>query len=591
MTYSGKVIRIMDNEAIVMTKDFEVVRIKLEKEVKTGEDIYFLAKDIIVDGFNTPVSLSEFSVDSQVKNDKEFHTSKKATYFKKKKSKKFFNMVAISASFILIFVLMQFFISFNGKEYTYMDVDINPSFSFILDDSGIVDSIKLLNEDAAHFVEDLELKKVSFADGLKLILNNYKSQLSSPKEETVVFIAIAFSNPKNYEAREKELLDELMSLNEIFVENEIENTIIKAIIVDEKTRREALEHEISMGKYAIYQQAKNNLEISLDVVREKKVCELLEFVDIHDNNGAYALIEFDMMEEEFTLQETAASATKLDQLEETPKSVELQETPVETPKSVEPQETPVETSKSVEPQETPVETPKLVEPQETPVETSKSVEPQKTPTTTPQLWKPLDPTPIPQIIQAQEDLEKVPQLEQSEKTPEATPKLTQLRKRGPWLTPEPTPIKNTIWVLEDWENGDENKWYGPNISVTNDWAASGNYSLRSRVTVLNKSKIIVFNLCNLDFTGQNTLCAVVKEEKSKLFEGKISAKLFIRTGDDWKWTISDFKNISTSNRTILKLDLSEVPNLDDVKSIGIEFYVSSKEKGLIDLYVDYLYLE
>jgi hypothetical protein len=552
MTYSGKVIRIMDNEAIVMTKDFEVVRIKLEKEVKTGEDIYFLAKDIIVDGFNTPVSLSEFSVDSQVKNDKEFHTSKKATYFKKKKSKKFFNMVAISASFILIFVLMQFFISFNGKEYTYMDVDINPSFSFILDDSGIVDSIKLLNEDAAHFVEDLELKKVSFADGLKLILNNYKSQLSSPKEETVVFIAIAFSNPKNYEAREKELLDELMSLNEIFVENEIENTIIKAIIVDEKTRREALEHEISMGKYAIYQQAKNNLEISLDVVREKKVCELLEFVDIHDNNGAYALIEFDMMEEEFTLQETAASATKLAQLEETPK---------------------------------------LVEPQETPVETSKSVEPQKTPTTTPQLWKPLDPTPIPQIIQAQEDLEKVPQLEQSEKTPEATPKLTQLRKRGPWLTPEPTPIKNTIWVLEDWENGDENKWYGPNISVTNDWAASGNYSLRSRVTVLNKSKIIVFNLCNLDFTGQNTLCAVVKEEKSKLFEGKISAKLFIRTGDDWKWTISDFKNISTSNKTILKLDLSEVPNLDDVKSIGIEFYVSSKEKGLIDLYVDYLYLE
>ena len=32
-----------------------------------------------------------------------------------------------------------------------------------------------------------------------------------------------------------------------------------------------------------------------------------------------------------------------------------------------------------------------------------------------------------------------------------------------------------------------------------------------------------------------------KRRKSKLFEGKIKARLFIRTGDNWEWTNSDFK--------------------------------------------------
>ena len=41
MEYSGKIIKIIGNEAIVMTKDFEVVRIKLRKKVNIGEKIYF----------------------------------------------------------------------------------------------------------------------------------------------------------------------------------------------------------------------------------------------------------------------------------------------------------------------------------------------------------------------------------------------------------------------------------------------------------------------------------------------------------------------------------------------------------------------
>ena len=316
MEYSGKIIKIIGNEAIVMTKDFEVVRIKLRKKVNIGEKIYFLAKDIIMEGFNTPVNLSEFVVDSQSAIDKEFQTSEKVSYFEKKKSKKLFNAIAISASFVLIFVLMQFFTVFNKKEYTYIDVDINPSFSFTVDKSGMVDSIDLLNEDAGQFVEGLKLKRISFVDVLKSILNNYKNQLVFPEDETIVFIAAAFDGKNNYEAKEKKFLDELISLNEILEKNEVKNITIKAVIFYEKIRNEALENKISMGRYVIYQQAKSDLEISLDVVREKSIYELLEVVDIQDSDGLCALVEFDMSEQEFVLQEMPMAEAEMEQVQD-----------------------------------------------------------------------------------------------------------------------------------------------------------------------------------------------------------------------------------------------------------------------------------
>lgn len=89
MKYSGKVMRITGNEAIVMAKDYEIVRIKLRKKVKIGEEIQFYAEDIIVESFNNHVSLSEFEVDSQVEADREFHANNETSYEKKKQNKFF----------------------------------------------------------------------------------------------------------------------------------------------------------------------------------------------------------------------------------------------------------------------------------------------------------------------------------------------------------------------------------------------------------------------------------------------------------------------------------------------------------------------
>jgi len=733
MKYSGKVMRITGNEAIVMAKDYEIVRIKLRKKVKIGEEIQFYAEDIIVESFNNHVSLSEFEVDSQVEADREFHANNETSY-EKKKQNKFFSVAAISASFLLVFIFAHFFAILNKKEYAYIDVDINPSFSFIVDSRGRIEGINLLNEDAAHFVEGLEIKKDSFKNGLELIINNYRGKLGSPEQETVVLVAANFSHKnsikKNYEAKVKKLFDELKSLNETFGKEE--NIKIKAFIVDEEIRNKALENQISMGKYVIYQVAKSELDISLDTVREKSVRELLEVVNMYNEYATYALIEFDTPGGEFALEDLSEEALRLGQeLEEPqeipgiqhpqdmpqetteiiqrpeevkeefqltqeekeqketqksgrqrtsstqrtteglktpavtqnsrkdikvptatsdsskdskaptvmPKSINGTKTPTVTQKSSKSFGVPTETQRKRENQNVPSATPKVNNLQKMPTytpkitATPKATQQHKTPTYTPKIAQPQKtstatqkttqtqntPTATPKLAQEQETPRATPQVTpqatpkevHTPKAPEGTPKS--MKWQGiPVVTPEPgqlpetaipdlkevpgkTPaqetVKKAIRVLEDWENGRENKWYGPNLSVSKDWAASGDYSLRSRVNVWNKSKIILFNICDLDFTGYNTLCVVVKEEKSKLFEGKIKARIFIRTGNNWEWFMSDYKNISTYKNTTLKLDLTEVPDLDDVKSIGIEFYVSSNEKGLVNLYTDYLYLE
>ena len=100
-------------------------------------------------------------------------------------------------------------------------------------------------------------------------------------------------------------------------------------------------------------------------------------------------------------------------------------------------------------------TPKLEQPQKTPVATPKLEQAQKTPVA----------TPIPQILNGRHKGDQDQHLPRGHKGDQGS-------------TPARTPIKDTIRVLEDWENGHQNKWYGPNLSVTAEWAASGDYSLR-----------------------------------------------------------------------------------------------------------------
>lgn len=290
MAYSGKIIRIMYNEAIIMTNEYEVVRIRVDKKARIGEKVHFLVEDIVVESSNSPICLSKYEVDLQTEINKEFQNNEKINDVKKKKSKKIFSIVAVVIVFMLIFVLFQIFVGFNGREYMYVDVDINPSFSFSVNKKGIVNNMNLLNEDAVQNIQGLELEKVYFLDVLKLILDNYKNQQSIYEEETLIFIAVSFNNKNNYELKEKNLFNELMSLNNALEKNKTENTKIKVIIVDKKIRDEALEHKVSMGKYVIYQQSKGGLEISLEVIREKDICELLEFIDIVDSDGVKDLI-------------------------------------------------------------------------------------------------------------------------------------------------------------------------------------------------------------------------------------------------------------------------------------------------------------
>ncbi|HHX17753.1 MAG TPA: anti-sigma factor domain-containing protein [Clostridium sp.] len=45
--YKGKIIKIVDDEAIVMVKDYELIRIKRRGNMTVGEEVEFSTEDII----------------------------------------------------------------------------------------------------------------------------------------------------------------------------------------------------------------------------------------------------------------------------------------------------------------------------------------------------------------------------------------------------------------------------------------------------------------------------------------------------------------------------------------------------------------
>lgn len=67
----------------------------------------------------------------------------------------------------------------------------------------------------------------------------------------------------------------------------------------------------------------------------------------------------------------------------------------------------------------------------------------------------------------------------------------------------------------------------------------------------------------------------------------MQAKLYIKTGSGWTWYDGGSIVVTSNNSgTKLSLSLCSIPNLNDVKEIGIEFMAGANSSGQSSIYVD-----
>lgn len=157
-------------------------------------------------------------------------------------------------------------------------------------------------------------------------------------------------------------------------------------------------------------------------------------------------------------------------------------------------------------------------------------------------------------------------------------------------TSVPASVFNTQTTMYDFEGGNAQGWSGSGLSggpwSVNEWAASGSYSLKADIS-LGAAQKSLQTTASHNFSGRSTLTARVKHAAWGNHGSGMQAKLFVKTGSGYAWYDGGNVNINSSSTT-LTLNLAGIPNLNDVREVGVEFTTPSNSSGSSAIYVDWV---
>ena len=524
MTNFGIIVKIQGKNVIVVSEAGLFEMIKYREGMFVGQKIFYSGKDII---------------------------SKK----QKQKYKYFIPAIAsIAAIFILLMSYFKFF--YTDKIYAYIDVDINPSIELMVNEDSIVIDAVAFNEDGEVVLSGIKhkgglLEKVVY----DVIKSSEKHGFIKREEKEIVLISTAFENIK--QPVEKELFNHKLINNlKNEMDEELDDSIdIQFVEVSIDKRHLASEAEVSMGKYLIYEKAKEKgKDIPIDVLKKSNLNQLIKENDIDilqlalENNEdiekttkiptATPIITH-MQEEEVPAKTPDIEATPTKTPVKTPKEeVTPTKTPVKTPKAeATPTKTPVKTPKAeATPTKTPIKTPEAeATPTKTPVKTPEAeATPTKTPVKTPKAEATPTKTPV-----------KTPKEETPTKTPEKTPEAEVTPTKTPAKTPEAevTPTKTPVKT--------------PEAETTPTKAPEGEKSIK--IQVYNDNAVSKTDSIYLNIRVYNT-----GDEEIDLSDIKIRY-YYTRDGSAQQKFICDWSTVGTSNVKAKFIEMSSsVDNADTI---------------------------
>jgi hypothetical protein len=244
---TGLILKLKDNIAFVISKDCMYYQIKRKPGMLKGQTVEFNQSDII------------------------YNRSFFARHY---------NLIAGVAAVLIIMVSIIVYInsSFNtqNKIYAFIDIDINPSLEITIDKDRHIQDIYPLNKDAEILLSELNLKEIPMETGLSKIIDKSK-QLGflNAEDKDIVLISAALNG--NKEDSGTLIMDICSSVNQLKDKN-IETQVIDVPL---EKRELALENNISMGRYVLYEKARESgLNVSIDAVKAISLENILEKVSL-----------------------------------------------------------------------------------------------------------------------------------------------------------------------------------------------------------------------------------------------------------------------------------------------------------------------
>lgn len=252
--FKGSILELNGNKAIVMTDKCDFVTVKRQPDMAIGQERRFNNLDL----YNV--------------------------------KKNYIKYIALVASVFVVvfsyFIYSQVYMP--GTVFAFVDIDINPSIELTVDKNIQVIDTKPLNDDAKTLLNDLKLKKLSLKEAVAEVVTESEKlgYIKSDKDNAILVSASLAKGDNKGSVEEKALNSTLDDINKeaVSVDNKkIETEVLK---VSPESRSQAVKNNISMGRYTLYNQIKDEGEdLSLEEAKASRVYDMLEKVHEKDKKG------------------------------------------------------------------------------------------------------------------------------------------------------------------------------------------------------------------------------------------------------------------------------------------------------------------
>ena len=232
-----------------MTDNLDFASLKLKPGMKQGQKVIFDDYDLYKS--NAFTRFSSFILPSSI-------------------------IAAAAAVFLVLFFSIR--LALMPQEYAYIALDINPSLELVIDKNENVIEAKAFNSEAQTILDETNVQGLLVYDALNNILDNSKKKgYINSFNNVVLFSATLNTKHKSDLTKDKSTEELLNSCKEIAKIMGIDSRTISST---PESRTEAYDQGLSMGRYAVYNEAKNTgIDIGIEEIKTSSISEILNKLD------------------------------------------------------------------------------------------------------------------------------------------------------------------------------------------------------------------------------------------------------------------------------------------------------------------------
>ena len=190
-------------------------------------------------------------------------------------------LIAVAACLVVTFTAVFGYTAMYNAETALISIDVNPSIELSVNRFGNVISTSPLNEEAVELLSTVDLKGMSYSDAVSLLISTDGMEQYLARNAFMVFSVQA-----NNAAWQEELLANLQSTADPYVQSHHENAVTEYFLVDGQMVADAHQHGVSAGKYVMLLELESvapNVDIS--EYANHNVCDIQAEIETHRGHG------------------------------------------------------------------------------------------------------------------------------------------------------------------------------------------------------------------------------------------------------------------------------------------------------------------